>query len=281
MFAAREVVLVASREIRRNLGSRKGIAMFVLFLLGGALPVMIQLFFTRLQTEAGAPPPGVDDPTRAMRKVLLQRIYDEPTADYLIECPTVLLFLLRGTLFFLPLLILLIGYDQLAGEVQHRSLRYLAGRAYRGSIVLGKTLGTWVIIACMALVLHGVVWVATILQGDAQPLAVLSWGGRLWFFCIAQAFAYVGLTGLVSSLFRTPAVALFAGAGLLLVLGLANSILGYFESTRLLTWAFPGTYETHLVSPDPLLVARSIGLFVLWGSACAALASFILQKRDI
>lgn len=281
MSATREAGLVALREIRRNLRSRKGIAMFSLFLLGGSIPVMLQLFFMKLEVSIGATTSGSGDSSRALRKMLLERTYDAEIAGYLIECPPVLLFLLKGTLFFLPLLILLIGFDQIAGEVQHRSIRYLAGRARRASIVAGKALGTWAVIATMVLVLHLTVWILTAVRGEAPAGVIASWGARFWLFCVAQAAAYVGLTTLVSALFRTPNVALFSGAALVFSLGLANTILGLITATRPLTWAFPGTYEGLLISPDPLRVVGGIALLVLWGSACAAAAAEITRRRDI
>ncbi|EYF01490.1 ABC transporter permease subunit [Chondromyces apiculatus] len=284
MFALREIGLVALREVRRNLRSKKGVAMSLLFLTGGAIPTMIQLFFRKLQTDAGGASltlNGPEDPTRPMRRMMLARAYSEEIADYLVDCPTVLLFLLKGTLFFLPLLILLIGFDQIAGEVQHRSLRYVAGRAHRTSIVVGKAAGTWVVVASMALILHATVWIAMIARSEAPAGDVLSWGGRLWLFCVAQGVAYVGLTTLVSSFFRTPTLALFTGLGMMVALSITNFILGLIEATKMLTWAFPGTYEDLLISPDPLVVARGIGLFVLWGGVCVALASAITSRRDV
>jgi ABC-type transport system involved in multi-copper enzyme maturation permease subunit len=282
MFAAREAGLVASREIRRNLRSRKGIAIFSLFLLGGSIPVMLQLFFTKLEVSIGGTASrGASESGRQLRRMLLERAYNAEIADYLVDCPSALLFLLRGTLFFLPLLILLIGFDQIAGEVQHRSIRYLAGRAHRGSIVVGKALGTWAVIATMVLVLHLVVWVMTAVRGEAPAGAIASWGARFWLFSVAQAAAYAGLTTLVSSLFRTPNVALFSGAALVFSLGLANTIFGLIAATAPLTWAFPGTYEGLLVSPDPLRVVGGIALLVLWGGACVAAAAEITRRRDI
>src|SRR5215218_1104940 len=117
MSSAREAGLTALREIRRNLRSTKGIAMFVLFFLGGAVPSVLQVLFLRfVDTSTGQElPPDVQ---RRMFEEgfteLLKRTYDPATAEHLAACPPVLFGLFRGTLLFLPLLILLIGFDQIA-----------------------------------------------------------------------------------------------------------------------------------------------------------------------
>jgi ABC-type transport system involved in multi-copper enzyme maturation permease subunit len=282
MSPVTEAGLTALRELRRNLRSTKGIAMFVLFFLGGAVPSVLQVIFLRLVNKGT----GIELPLEARQQIFeegLTKLYDPATAKYLSTCPPVLFaFLFRGTLLFLPILILLIGFDQTAGEIQHRSIRYLAGRARRSSLVAGKALGVWGVIAIMTLVLHATVWTVMLVRGGDAPGLVLSWGVRLWLFSVASAGAYVGLTALVSSLFRTPIVALFVGMGLLFVLWLASTIFGLFDATEAVTWAFPSAYESKLlVSPDPLHVLGGVAALLAWGAAMVAGAAAVVSRRDI
>ncbi len=110
---------------------------------------------------------------------------------------------------------------------------------------------------------------------------MLSWGGRFWAFSVVCAAAYVGYVSLVSSLFRTPIVALFVGAGGGLAIWVANLVLGLFPSTEDITWIFPNRYEKLLVSPDPKTMLGGMALLVGWGALCVALASVIVRRRDI
>src|SRR5258705_13371097 len=125
MSPIQEAGLTAVREIRRNLRSTKGIAMFVLFFLGGAVPSVLQVLFLRLANIDS----GTDAPEEVRRQVFEQALlkffsYDQPTAHYLSACPSALfIFLFKGILYVLPLLVLLIGFEQIAGEIQHRSIR--------------------------------------------------------------------------------------------------------------------------------------------------------------
>jgi ABC-type transport system involved in multi-copper enzyme maturation permease subunit len=282
MSPVTEAGLTALRELRRNLRSTKGIAMFVLFFLGGAVPSVLQVLFLRLMDKATMS----EMPLEARQQLFeqaLSRVYEPATAKYLSLCPPVLFaFLFKGTLIFLPVLILLIGFDQIAGDIQHRTIRYMAGRARRSSLVAGKALGVWGVITIMTLVLHVTVWTVMLLRGGDSPALVLSWGVRLWLFTVASAGAYVGLTSLISSFFKTPIVALFVGVGVLFVLWLASTILGLSDATEAMTWAFPSAYESKLlISPDPARIFGGVAALLAWGAAMVAGAAAIVSRRDI
>jgi hypothetical protein len=85
----------------------------------------------------------------------------------------------------------------------------------------------------------------------------------------------------VSSLFRTPIVALFVGSGVGFAIWLLNKILGVFPSTERITWAFPNRYEALLFEPDVGRVLLGLALFVAWGGVCVALSSLIVARRDV
>jgi ABC-type transport system involved in multi-copper enzyme maturation permease subunit len=281
MLSAREVGLVAQRELLRNLRSTKGIAMAALFFLGGLVPSVIRMLLARA-TEGTGVERLTDEDRRALFQQVLERQYhDAGIAKHLSDAPLILYGLFAGTLTFLPFFILVIGFDQIAREIQHRTIRYSAGRASRPAIVVGKALGTWGVIAVMTLVLHVTVWIIALAQREGHAANILSWGARLWVFNVMAAASYVGFTTLMSSLVRTPIVALFLGVGIGFGLWLGYTILTLIESTKAAGWAFPNGYERLLISPDPLHVAGGMALLVAWGAACVAGASVIVVKRDV
>lgn len=276
MLSAREVGLVAQREVLRNIRSTKGIAMFALFFLGGLVPAVVRLMLRKMAGDVS------DEVVRATFQGYLAKQYDsEAIAKHLSNAPPIVYFLFQGTLMFLPLLVLAVGFDQIAGEIQHRTIRYSAGRATRASLVAGKALGIWGVVAVMITVLHLTVWIVHLAQGGQSVGPLFSWGGRMLFFSVACAGAYVGFASLMSSIFKTPIVALFVGAGTGFAIWLLNGILGYFPTTEKLTWIFPNRYEKLLIEPDPLTVLAGIGLFLLWGGLCVTGASAIVARRDI
>lgn len=283
MSPVTEAGLTALRELRRNLRSTKGIAMFVLFFLGGAIPSVGQVLLTKMIDTRTMEEAPLETRQQMFESLLLQAKIPEATAKHLSTCPpAIFLYLFKGALFFLPALILLIGFDQIAGEIQHRGIRYLAGRARRSALVAGKAIGVWGVIAVMTLVLNATVWMVMLVRGGYPAALVLSWGLRVWLFTVASAAAYVGLTALVSSFFRTPIVALFVGVAALFALWLTGSILGFFDATQAATWAFPSTYESKLlVSPDPARVIGGVGALLAWGAVMVAGAAAIVSRRDI
>src|SRR3954451_23818959 len=164
MLSAREVGLTAQRELRRNLQSTKGIAMIAVFFLCGLVPSVVRVMISRAVSSS-----GLDDVPETVKKELFQqglsKLYEsKAVVDYLAESPPVIYFLFAGTLTFLPLFILPIGFDQIAGEIQHRTIRYSAGRAERASLVVGKAIGVWGVIAAMVGVLHVTVWIIALAQ---------------------------------------------------------------------------------------------------------------------
>jgi len=176
MAVREEVGLVALHEIKRNLGSIKGIVMFVLFLALGGIAAALRIFGERFASSMGADKMSDEQKHQAWENLLSKQYKSEAIGHYLADCPGVILVVLfGGTLLFAWLFILIIGFDQIAGEVQHRSIRYLVGRARRESIVIGKALGHWVIISAMILVLHVVVWIVLLFQPGVHAGDVFFW----------------------------------------------------------------------------------------------------------
>jgi ABC-type transport system involved in multi-copper enzyme maturation permease subunit len=274
------LTLTVAREVRKNLQSAKGIAMVSLFLLGGLTPALLRAIVNQKTEGFGLDKMG-DEGLRTLKiKLLTERFHDEAIAKYLADCPTTLLGLFEGTLFFLPPIILLVGFDAICGETQHRTLRYLINRAPRPTLVAGKMLGIWAVVAAMTLVLNVAVWVVALIQKDGSVAQMLSWGGRLWLLSVIFAGAYVGLTTMLSALFRTPAVSLFVGVAVLFAMGVLNLAFGFFESTQQLTYLFPSTYEKWLLSPEPGRVGGGIGVLLAWAATCLLGATDLVRRRD-
>ncbi len=274
----REIGLTAAREIRKNLKTTKGIALFVLFMLGGLGSLAVMRGFKWLVQSATRtqPPPEV---MREFKLNALTEAYGEATARYLVDCPGMLYTQFQLTLFFFPLLILLVGFDVIAGETQHRTFRYLVVRAPRAAITTGKALGLWAATSTMLLVLFVTSAVAAI--ADGEPVgAVIGWDLRLWAFAAVYGAAYVGLTTLTSSLVRTPIIALLSGFGLVVLLGIARFVL-LVAKLDWATWIFPSTYDKWLLSPDPKHLLSAIAILLAWGGACLAIAVEVVRRRDV
>ena len=123
----------------------------------------------------------------------------------------------RLTLFFLPLYVALLGFDQLSSEVGSRSVRYLVVRSRRASILLGKFAAQAVVLARAGRGGGRRAVRRRRAAGEvAEPAAYAAMAARFWVAGAALALAYLALTTLASALTSTPAGSLFANLGFLL-----------------------------------------------------------------
>lgn len=218
-----EIGAIWRGETRRALKSGRVLVLLILFLLfvGLALTVVggfnhtLNAKFEQQLQAAGADTPEVRAEAQkqltAGKKDFLKTFVtdDEAMLDSLSALPLVLLIVFKLTLRFLPLFIALMGFDQLAGEVGPKSVRYLVVRVKRSSIILGKflsqaTLFGLLLIICTILM----VVVSKILNSEFAAGDVAIWTLKLLLSSFTLSLAYLALTALFSSLVRQGSVAL-------------------------------------------------------------------------
>lgn len=280
----REVLVVCARELRKNLRSAKGLVATLLFSLGGAASVLIYKAgsdFISDQSNGEATTANL----RPLRLRALSAMYDndQTVAEYLADAPTALMAFYKMTLLFLPLLIILLGYDTLAGDLQHRTLRYSAARARRESIVVGKSLSLWVTVAAVSLIPTLFAW-GSVIANDTPAATALKYGAHFWVMAVFFASAYAGLTTLVSSFFRTPIVALLTTVATSFVLFVVRLVLDKAdlpEWAHKLKYVFPGSWETYMMSPKPQHFGAGMLACFAFMAACTGLACVLLRKRDL
>lgn len=134
---------------------------------------------------------------------------DEEMLDSLITLPLVLLVVFKLTLRFVPLFVALMGFDQLAGEMGPKSIRFLIVRLKRNNLILGKfasqvTVFSVLFFVCTVLM----VLVAKVLNADFGAKDMAIWTVRLLLSSFVLALAYLALTTLCSALVKNGAVSL-------------------------------------------------------------------------
>ena len=196
--------------------------------------------------------------------------------------PVPILFAYWFTLFVMPPLVLLMGFDQIAGELSTRSVRYLAFRSRRVSWALGKALAQVIALFGLSLAANLVVLIfslATVPNIAFMP--AVGWLLALWLLSLIYGAAYVGLVTLVSSLFRTPFLALAAGAVVLVAFGMAGLLARWIESIHLLSYALPGSYAQGLISPDISVAVGSAAALLGFAAVFLGGAVGVLRARDL
>ncbi len=250
MEPLREIGVIIRCELVRSVRGGRTLGLLLLYAIGAAISSLVVVGFAR----AGAADAG----------------------------PALISFFPRFAIFFMPPLVAVVGFDQLAGELQHRSLRYVAMRAHRGSIVVGKALALAIVIFALTALVHLAMFAyaaatsTELLIGSALGLMLL-----FWVAAVVYALCYIGLTSFCSSLVRAPMAALIgtlcAVAGFWLV-----DVVGNFSSTIApLALLSPSHYTGGLVgAPLPDLLT-SLAAYLTFALLFLGLSWAVLRTRDL
>jgi ABC-2 type transport system permease protein len=215
----KEIGAIWRGEVGRALKSGRVLVLLILFLLFTGLALSVVGFFNhqinaqfaeKMSTAGADVAQAKQGLSEAKKQFLSFFITDDPRMlDSLASLPLVLLVVFKLTLRFVPLFIALMGFDQLAGEVGPKSIRYLIVRVRRSSIVLGKFLAqATVLAALLGICTVLMVAVARVLNDDFAAKDVVIWTLKLFGSSLVLAMAYLALTALCSSLVRQSAVSL-------------------------------------------------------------------------
>jgi ABC-type transport system involved in multi-copper enzyme maturation permease subunit len=242
-----EIAAIWRGEMARALRSGRVLVLFVLFVMFVSLALMVVGFLSsqangaiesKVSMATGGQAHAKDVSDQVKKQFLTTFVTDDPVmADALLALPIVLLVVFKLTLWFVPLFVALMGFDQLAGEVGPKSIRYLVVRVRRNSIILGKLANQATIFALLLSISTVLmVVIAKLLNADFGAMDVALWTFKLVASALVLALAYLALTSLCSALVPQPGVALIVNIIVLFVLW---AIGVYGEAFR-----FPGEVDT-------------------------------------
>jgi ABC-type transport system involved in multi-copper enzyme maturation permease subunit len=273
-----EIRFVVERELRKNFRSVKGIVLMVLSLLGGSSIALLFAKYSAFKREEL----GQIDPQQLhdFREKALEKAYDHDTAASLANSPELLLALLIITIWLTPLLVSLMGFDAIAPDVQHRSVRYWTLRTRRFSYFIGKFLGLWATVSAVTFVMDALIWIVCIAKGEATAGQTFSWGFRFWLTTLPMSAVWCGIATLISSLFRSPIVALLLTFVTFFVFFVVY-LIAIASDTTALYYVYPNYYDKLLLDAHAHRIG--IGLGACFGMAALYIGagSFIFSKRDV
>jgi ABC-type transport system involved in multi-copper enzyme maturation permease subunit len=260
-----EVALVASREVRKNLRSAKGIVLVALSLMGG---VLAALFLTYLghQAQEQAAAQGVSPEEAAKITPALVSMVG-------------LVRILGITVWLTPLLAALLGFDGVSAELQHRAVRYWAIRTRRGSFYVGKVVGLWAVLAVVTLLMDLLVW-GVFIFAEKTPGEILKTGSLLWLATIPIALVWSSLAALVSSSFRSPTLALLVTFALFFALWVVWAA-GVAIPVVALQYPYPNFYEEWMLSGDPKRVIGAVAILLGFAGLYTTAGAFAFARRDV
>jgi ABC-type transport system involved in multi-copper enzyme maturation permease subunit len=275
--AMAEVGLVVGRELRKNFRSVKGIVLAVLTLLGGFGVSMLLVWAEQMRRDTNGLTPEM---VKAGQMQLLAKVYGEEQGRYLADAPDVLLVLLNITVWLGPLLIALMSFDALSGEIQYRAVRYWTVRTRRSSYYAGKFLGVWAVVSAITLAMSAVIWAVTIARGYSAAGPTLGWGIRFWLVSLPLSAAWCGIATLVGSQFRTPILSLLVIFATFFVVWLVRVVAGV-AGWNWLAHIYPNFYDSYMLSPRIEEALKGFGGCAAFVVLTLGAGILLFQKRDV
>lgn len=282
-----ETLSVTRTELLRNLRNAR---VLVLLLLFGTSTVLVGLLFGLL--TRGLDAQGPEAAAAAGAGILGFFLGAEGAAlERLTELPLLVPLVFAADLFFLPLFIALLGYDQLSAETATGSVRYLAVRARRGSILAGKFLAQAVVMGLLlSLVVGGLFVAGAGLRPGLEPLPYAAAAARFWAGGAALAFGYLALTALSSAMTSSPGSSLLLNVGALFGFwilhavgsraALVHRMGGPASWTEGFRWLSPSAYASGVLGSTTALLSSATA-YAVFGALFLGVAWAVFRARDV
>lgn len=282
-----ELLAVTRTELLRNVRNARVLVLLLLFATSTALVGLVVGLLTR-----GLDAQGPEAASAASAGILGFLVGDDGGAfQRLSELPLLIPIVFRVSLFFLPLFIALLGYDQLSAELSTGSVRYLAVRARRGSILGGKFVAQALVLGVLlGVVLAGLFVAGVGLRPELEPLPYASAAARFWVGGATLAFSYLALTALSSAVTSSPGGSLLLNVGALFAFWLLDAVGGRAAVvhrmggpaswTESLRWLSPSAYASGVLGSSSALVTSAIA-YGVFGGVFLAVAWAAFRVRDL
>jgi ABC-type transport system involved in multi-copper enzyme maturation permease subunit len=210
-----ETRFIVQRELRKSFRSIKGIILTLLTIAGGGGLALLfaqsdDIRQKRLHEKEISPEMLLE----AKRKLFGWWFMDQPTGDHVGSAPGLLFFLFAVSLVLMPAVVLILGFDSVSAERQHKTVRYWTIRSRRASYIIGKWIGLWVTCGVVALGMHMLIWIVCTARGEASFAQIVSWGFRFWLASMPILGMWCAVSVFISSLLRIPILALLTTAAI-------------------------------------------------------------------
>jgi hypothetical protein len=304
---ARQLGLVCSHSLRHSLRSGSGLV-FVLLALFFGLSVahaIISPFealvsrseemgLTDARTSVEQQVVGLARP--AVEWVLAPRDIEDPEAQaaaeqetrewvefVLVERPALLSAILFILVFGMPLLVSFGAFNQTAGDIGSRGLRYLLPRTERANIYYGRFLATVILVVVVQVLVIATIALYLGLKVQLYDgMALVTWSLHGLLALVFLSLPYIAVCAWVSAANDSAMVSLVICK---LVIGgvLLIALLGQFvwKPVYLVNYLLPWGIQNHLLAPKATTVALTAGGCVLYTIFYAWLGARKFQTRDL
>jgi len=278
----RDVWVIARFELARHLRSRHAIVAGIL-LIGFCAFGSYRLaeFADRLSEVGTKLGPALGFITGAIESTTGLPATD--IAGLLEDHPPVLVVLFALVLAFMPVLCLILVYDQTATDIETRHVRFLLFRSDRVSIYLGKALGALALLSLAIGAVLVVVGVFLAVRSNAlEGMTGVVYLGRIWLTATLYALPFVALLGLMSALVgrarRSFGFTLLYAFAVMTLAGLLSLV---HEDLRSIRYLFPSVDRFDLML-DGFRDVRGTALYLsVYTLVAGALGLWRFRTRDL
>lgn len=298
MSPASEITLVAGRELRKSTRSIKGIVLGILtFIVSVVAALLCILVESRRRAVLGVE--STDQLRSAIEAAQTKAGADPHTAHYLASMPFALILFLKVLVWIGPILVIVLGFDVVSGDMQHRSVRFWTVRTRRWSYLLGKFFGLWGTVSAITLVLTIITSIAVLAYGYMTFTDFFTWGLRCWAITALILGAWASLATFISSRFKTPMFSLLSIIGsffflwLLEAVGFVLTVSDAIDQQKTspaiepkihvawFTYLYPNNYDDLLLDPRLGHVAGGLGACAAFMLVFVGLATLLFAKKDV
>jgi putative exporter of polyketide antibiotics len=119
-----------------------------------------------------------------------------------------------------------------------------------------------------------------IARGEASFASTLGWGFKFWAISLPISMVWCGIATLISSLFKSPIVAMLVT---FLVFGLLwlTWLIGSVGAIDPITYIYPNRYDNMLLHPHVHKFATGLGVCLAMAAAYVGVGSYLFQKKDV
>jgi len=268
--ALTEFGLLAARDARRATHSGRGLFLLFLTVVGTATVTAV---FNQLGAHASSPPGLIE-------KAAEWLFGGREVAQVVATAPPLLIVLFILTVWLSPLLVAIIGFDCIAGDLHARSIRYTALRVRRETYLLAKFAGLVATVACLSLVAYTYATVSLARHSPTFGAPVIAWGVRLWVTSTLIATVWCAFATLLSSLSRSLTTCLLMTlASFASLWGLR--IIGRMYDIAPLQYFYPNTFDSLLLHPSLGTNLLGVGACLLQSAAYLTVGAQRFSKRDL
>lgn len=285
--------LIASSHVRNSLRNGAGVIFLVLSMLIGLVLATIAVLpveqFMKLADNHGAAATAEALFNKAVSDwgpgVLSAFVGATPEQSvfFLAEKPALISLFLILLFAFLPFLAFLSGFNQTAGDIGSRGLRYLLLRTERSNVYLGRLIGTYLFTVAVITVIMVVVGLYIIVKVKFYGTAdVALWLGRGWLAAALLVMPWIAFSAWISAAIPVPFLSLLVSqGGLAFWVVLVAIMRGKLDELGYAAYATPWGYKWWLL--DPSLGKMFGGMIAML--AFTALLTFLglrtFHRRDV